>query len=88
MYEDEQLIKALQETGQLFGKFFYSKQQRRAHDMKGTDRFFCKLLDGTITEYTEMVDVETQLENPMETCEYDDAKYLGDGCFHHRESCQ
>ena len=45
-------------------------------------RTFC-IINGTILEYTELIEVEEKLEDPTVTCEYDDAKYLGQGFFHH-----
>ena len=87
MYKDEKLIEVMRDMVPLFGRFWYSKDQRRDHDRKGVDRFFCKLEDGTITEYTEMVDAADVIEDPTWVCEYDDAVCLGDGTFHHREEC-
>ena len=83
------LIQNLQESGTLYGKFWFSKRQRRQLDKKGRDRlFFKRREDGRVIEYTEMVDAEALVEWPDDQCFYDDAVYLGDGHFHHRENPQ
>ena len=66
------------------GKFWFSERQRSELREKGRYRTFC-IINGAIMEYTELVDTERMLEEPNAICEYGDAKYLGEGFFHHHE---
>lgn len=77
------LVNIVKRDKQMAGKFWYSKEQRGMHDKKGQPRFFCSI-DGAIKEYTEMIDIEMLIENPLDQCPFEDAKYLGEGFFSHR----
>lgn len=76
-------ITGVKNAKQLSGKFWFSKRQRRELDRKGHHRMFAKLFDGVIVEYTEMIEFEDILMEPLRACEYEDATYLGEGVFAH-----
>jgi len=65
------------------GRFWYSELQwEECRDQKKF-RTYAKLLDGKIVEYTEMIDMETFVEDPDAVCLYPDGIYLGEGFFSH-----
>lgn len=73
-------------NGPAKGRFYYSKTQRRHLDDNGRPRFFFKRFgDGSIIEYTELIDFQTLRENPgLKGCgpaDYPDAEYCGEGEF-------
>lgn len=70
---------------ELCGKFWFSRMQRKDLDKAGRHRTFAKLFDGTTVEYTQLVDKETLLHDPLDRCHYVDATYLGEGTFSHFE---
>lgn len=72
----------LTETG-LTGKLFYSRQQWKELRDKGRDRTFAMLINGELKEYTELISLDALLENPFDTCQYQDAYLVGEGSFHH-----
>ena len=67
----------------LAGKFWFSKRQWEEARDKKRFRTFARLINGKITEYTEMVDDEVLTEDPNAECLYPDAVYLGLGVFDH-----
>ncbi len=66
------------------GKFFYSAKQRRiVDDLRGSQfghtwHNFCKLDGEGVAEYTEW-------KNTDNTSNFDDAVFLGEGEYDHRE---
>jgi len=70
---------------ELAGKFWFSKMQRVDLDRVGRHRTFARLFDGATVEYTQMVDYETLVDDPLDCCQYVDAAYLGEGVFSHFE---
>jgi hypothetical protein len=82
--------------GKMRGKFFFSRKQfswlrkDRPYGSKRESvhpRMYCKLDDGRICEYTEMIPEEVLMENlqAMALCErmFDDVVVLGFGAFDH-----
>jgi hypothetical protein len=67
----------------LWGKFWYSKTQRKEMDSKGYDRLFAKI-DTKIIEYTEMQDVPDEAESPNYIPGYNDIEFLGRGYYYGR----
>jgi hypothetical protein len=73
-----------------FGRFYFSKKQRRKLDDEGRDKLFCKI-NGEIREYTEMVE-KWQIDQAalVGMDEYvpifADALCLGDGYYYGREA--
>lgn len=65
------------------GKFWYSKKQRADLDRNGRPRFFFKrYADGSIVEYTELIEfVELRQAPGLFPADFDDAEYLGEGEF-------
>ena len=67
----------------LWGKFWFSKTQRKESASMGYDRLFA-MIDGEIKEYTEMQDAPDEAENPQYIPGYDDVIYLGRGYYYGR----
>jgi hypothetical protein len=78
------------------GKFFYSQKQfswLRADRVYGSKRnavhprMYCQLADGSVKEYTEMIEEDVLKEDILTKalCEelFDDVIVLGYGSFHH-----
>lgn len=87
-HEKAKVIKAMGESqgqGSVSGKFWYSKRQRKELDSLGRDRMFVRLFSGRTIEYTQMVNYEALMDDPFDSCFYEDAVYLGEGTFSHFE---
>ena len=66
----------------LAGKFWFSKLQWEEDRDKKRFRKFARLIDGRVTEYTEMIDEDVLEDEPDAECLYPDAIYLGLGTFY------
>ena len=66
------------------GKFYFSPTQRALMDRKGIDRNFCQLQihPPEVWEYTELIDWELLLEEPLVQPIFSDAVFMGVGHFH------
>ena len=66
----------------LHGKFWYSQKQREVIDSFGhPHRNFAQLSNGEIVRYTEW----KSGKHINEPCNWDDAKLLGEGTYHHTD---
>lgn len=70
----------------LAGKFYFSEKQRGVMDAQGRPHLFAHILGKGVMQYTELIDVDMLLENPGLGPLQEDAVYLGEGFFHHREA--
>ena len=70
--------------GNMAGKFWYSKKQRKWMDHHGKDRLFC-VIEGDIKEYTEFVEFEALIDEPFYQPIFDDAEFLGDGFYYSKK---
>jgi hypothetical protein len=69
------------------GYFFFSKTQRKQlMDKRKYNKLFCKLDDGQIREYTEMLEITESMLDPMNLPYYQDAVYLGTGEYFGRSA--
>ena len=66
------------------GKFYFSPTQRMLMDNEGVDRNFCQLKSNPpeVWEYTELIDWELLLEEPLVQPIFSDAVFVGVGYFH------
>ena len=65
------------------GDLYFSKLQWRKLRDEGRDRTFAELVDGRIVEYTELISVQMQLDEPGMGPIFADAEMVGQGMFHH-----
>jgi len=66
------------------GKFYFSPTQRALMDREGIDRNFCQLKTKPpeVWEYTELIDWDLMLENPLVQPIFNDAIFVGVGHYH------
>ena len=66
------------------GKFYFSSTQRVLMDKEGVDRNFCQLKTHPpeVWEYTELIDWDLMLEEPLVQPIFSDAVFIGVGHFH------
>jgi hypothetical protein len=78
-------VPVIRSEADLTGVLFFSKVCWKKHREEGRDRLFGKLIaDSRIVEYTELITVESMLDdNPALVPLYPDSVKIGKGSFHH-----
>ena len=85
----EKLLNAIIKTDKelmltIGGDFYFSSIQRAMLDQKGADRNFCQLKSRSpeVWEYTELIDWDSLLEEPLTQPLFADAIFVGIGYYH------